>query len=246
MINSAILRLGKVKAILFVTINAVMFSLLVNLGVETLSGKQIDPRAIVMSILTPASIVPFMTWKIFSLIEKLIATQDELHRASITDPLTQVYNRRHFFELLHVEVERLRRYHRWFAILVLDIDHFKQINDRYGHAAGDQVLVSIAKTCRECCRTNDIFARLGGDEFVFLLPETSLEDAQSFAMRICEQVSNLDCSEIGPEASPTMSIGIATFQNPAGSLDDYLKQADNAMYRAKLAGRNQVISTILP
>ena len=174
-------------------------------------------------------------------ITALKQTQAELHRLSITDALTQVANRRYFLEQAQLELERCLRYHRDMAVVVIDIDHFKAINDRYGHLTGDRVLTFFAQVCKEQIRVNDVFARLGGEEFVVLLPETGAAHAYHAAERLRQAVENSPYQVNGERITITASLGVATLLDGGDTLEKILTRADQAMYRAKMAGRNRSV-----
>lgn len=162
------------------------------------------------------------------------------------DPLTGVMNRSHFFDRADEELMRAARYRRPLSVLMLDLDHFKEINDSRGHAAGDQVLIAICERWRNSLRSVDLLARLGGEEFVVLMPETDLEGAAVAAERLRLAVEEpsvlLEAQEKDREVPCTVSIGVSVVHETDRSMDDALHRADNALYRAKDAGRNRVDS----
>lgn len=164
------------------------------------------------------------------------------HRLSITDELTQVNNRRRFFELASLEADRAKRRPQFCCIMMLDIDNFKRVNDTYGHYAGDKVLVAVAAACSQLIRSVDIFARVGGEEFALLMPETETQGGRIAGERICTEIENTGF-EISPSVSLniTVSIGITVVRLCDITVDAAMKQADNALYRAKAAGRNRVV-----
>lgn len=165
----------------------------------------------------------------------------ELERLARTDPLTSLSNRRHFMEELETEVERSRRYARPLSIVLLDLDHFKQVNDTHGHAAGDDVLREAARALRSVCRDVDMAARLGGEELALLLPETDSEGARTVAERVRGTIQRTPhVSPTGEPFSVTASLGIATAVDATGNGEALLQAADEALYRAKRAGRNRV------
>jgi diguanylate cyclase (GGDEF)-like protein len=169
-----------------------------------------------------------------------------LQQMAITDPLTGVYNRRGLADLGQREVERARRYNRSLTAIMLDIDHFKLVNDRYGHPAGDQVLQALAGRIHENIREIDILARYGGEEFVVLLPEIDLENAVPVAERLRQAIANgMFCVE-QEEVRITISLGICQAdQTPAG-LEALIACADAAMYVAKHMGRNCIATETIP
>lgn len=168
--------------------------------------------------------------------------EEQLRQQATTDDLTGVANRRRFLELAQTETSRALRYRHPLALALIDIDHFKKINDTYGHAAGDQALLALAEICRTNIRAIDVFARFGGDEFAVLLPETSREEAaevmQRVGLAVAARPADLDC---GPVAI-TISAGIAGLASGEDSLDALLRRADQALYQAKEAGRNRVMT----
>lgn len=157
------------------------------------------------------------------------------------DPLTNCYNRRQFEELAGNEVQRSRRYGHHFCLFMIDADHFKNVNDTYGHAVGDHVLQALANCCRMTLRESDIVARFGGEEFVVLLPEVSIENAHRVAERLRIKISKLVVkSENDVDVRFTVSMGLVS-STETDNIDDMLKMADEALYVAKQNGRNKVI-----
>jgi two-component system cell cycle response regulator len=175
-------------------------------------------------------------------LETTRADNRRLEALATTDPLTRVLNRRALLDRLTSEVDRARRYDSSLALLLFDIDHFKQINDTAGHLAGDSVLRQLGALLEDAMRKVDIVARYGGEEFVAILPETSSEGAVVFAERLRERISNHSFDiGAGRIVRLTVSIGIATFPSSGvASTEDLIARADEALYRAKAAGRNQV------
>jgi len=162
-----------------------------------------------------------------------------LGKLATVDGMTGLLNRQRFLELAEREFERCQRYGRPLSMLMIDIDLFKLVNDRYGHDIGDKVILDIAELCRNISREIDIVARLGGEEFVILLPETSLSDAASLAERLRIAAAENRGSLPDINLVVTVSIGVAECK-PAIELADMMKHADIALYEAKRAGRNRV------
>lgn len=158
-----------------------------------------------------------------------------------TDPLTGAYNRRHFFESLETELARAYRYSTPLAVIMFDIDDFKQFNDKYGHSVGDEILIMLTKTCQAHLRNFDLLCRYGGDEFVILLPQTNSTLAVNVADRLCQLISDLRIAANGDLISITASIGVAAYNGQTEITPDKLMQlADDAMYQAKGNEKNQV------
>jgi diguanylate cyclase (GGDEF)-like protein/PAS domain S-box-containing protein len=168
------------------------------------------------------------------------AMEQELMRLATTDPLTGAANRRHFFEQLEMELARIKRFGKPAAFLMVDLDHFKNINDIHGHAAGDKVLEHFAGLARLHLRRVDLFGRLGGEEFGILLPGTDGAGALQFAERFRGHVADTPV-ESGKGIIPfTISIGVAEFDPSDAAPDSIMARADGALYRAKESGRNAV------
>jgi diguanylate cyclase (GGDEF)-like protein len=166
--------------------------------------------------------------------------QVELQRLAETDFLTGIANNRRFFEDGEREIQRARRYGHPLAALMLDLDHFKRVNDTHGHAAGDKVLVAVTATCRRLLRDIDVFGRLGGEEFVILLPETDLAGGLATAERLRLAIGEMAIVAGDRTLRITISIGVTLLSPDDAGLDAVLKRADDAMYEAKRNGRNRV------
>ncbi|MDM8546884.1 diguanylate cyclase [Candidatus Venteria ishoeyi] len=166
--------------------------------------------------------------------------EHSLTALATTDPLTGTYNRRHFSELAKHEIKRSARSNSIFSLLMLDIDHFKHLNDNYGHATGDEALKYFVKTVRSTLREPDILGRIGGEEFAVLLPDTASISAQHAAERIRQAVASSSFEANGEKIYFTVSIGLTQAKNNKAGLDALLERADKALYRAKRRGRNRV------
>jgi diguanylate cyclase (GGDEF)-like protein len=169
----------------------------------------------------------------------------ELEKLAFTDSLTGISNRRDFMVHANAELERHRRHDRPFTLLLLDLDYFKRINDRYGHEVGDQVLKEFAQVLRNQVRGLDVTARLGGEEFAILLPETLSGGAVEVAARIQAQTRQMRFGPDG-EGTCTVSIGLAGVWPDDEGVEDILKRTDEAMYRAKAEGRDRMVSVARP
>jgi diguanylate cyclase (GGDEF)-like protein len=162
----------------------------------------------------------------------------ELERLSETDALTNTLNRRGFLKLAQREFDRARRIGQPFSIVMIDIDHFKRVNDTYGHAAGDMVLAMLADRCRENIRNIDILSRFGGEEFIMLLTEATLTEAQRIVARLHQSIAAARVTTIKGEAGVTASFGIASVESDTPDLETAIRLADEALYEAKNSGRN--------
>ncbi len=166
---------------------------------------------------------------------------DELKGLAVTDTLTGLLNRRRLPELALRETERALRYKRPMSVIFLDIDHFKQVNDRHGHLVGDMVLRALAKRIVQATRTTDVVCRYGGEEFLVLIPEAGLDKATATAERLRQIVSDMTVSTAEADINVTISLGVAELRDEEGeTFDRLLARADAALYRAKSNGRNRV------
>lgn len=171
-----------------------------------------------------------------------ISLQNAIHyHSSVTDFKTQLYNHSFFMKRLTEELAKVKRYNKSMAVMLIDIDFFKQLNDRYGHLAGDKVLFELARTLEKSLRREDVVARFGGEEFVIMLPESTLLAAYHVAERVRQDIENMEISYLGNTLSITVSIGVrfidsSRLENPKTIID----QADNALYTSKSEGRNRV------
>lgn len=156
------------------------------------------------------------------------------------DPLTGTANRRYFFERAEQEFMRSRRYHTPLSIALIDVDHFKQINDQLGHAAGDEVLKLLSQQCRALLRESDLLARIGGEEFAILMPSTGLAGAALMAERLRMAVTEAPTPVAGQLLNLRFSAGVTQLKAKDQSIEDCLRRADEAMYKAKQAGRDRV------
>jgi diguanylate cyclase (GGDEF)-like protein len=163
----------------------------------------------------------------------------EVQRLAITDPLTGLYNRRHFLEAAQIEFERALRYDRSLSLMMLDLDQFKEVNDTFGHLTGDQVLIQVATRGRDTLRNIDILGRFGGDEMVVLMPETELRTAYQVAERLRRNICDPPIRVADLSLNVSASIGIVAVDSDCPDLKALLARADQALYTAKNSGRNR-------
>lgn len=187
-------------------------------------------------IIKPYSLVVLLARVRAALREK--ERQDLLEKWATTDPLTELMNRRHFFELAERELEQTKRSGRPLSFIMIDIDHFKQVNDEHGHLVGDAALIELAGLLKQQLRKVDFCGRYGGEEFVLCLPDTPAQGALEVAERIRIAVTHLQITPPSPLLTFTISLGISQCRDDQ-KVEDILKRADAALYQAKAAGRNQ-------
>ena len=206
-----------------------------NIGCITLENRQIDAyneNAIkLVQALANEAAIALENARLFK----------ELELLSTIDPLTGLHNRRHFNAAAVLEFERSTRYDLPLSAIMMDIDHFKNVNDTYGHATGDEVLVRLAALCKKSVRLTDIVARFGGEEFCFLLPQTTLIPARDLAERLRAALAELRFESGTGEFTVTASFGVSNRLNSNDSLKNLLDRSDQALYEAKGTGRNKVV-----
>lgn len=169
------------------------------------------------------------------------ALECKLEDLSCRDPLTGVSNRRHFHERAAEEVSRAHRKNLYFSVIYLDIDKFKSINDKFGHAFGDKVIINFCRISEKMLRKQDMLGRIGGEEFAIFLPDTMLEGAFELAERLRQTIESQHINDGMTQVNYTFSAGVATFSKEDSSIENVLARADRAMYLAKSMGRNLVI-----
>lgn len=176
-------------------------------------------------------------------ITELHRLKEKFEKLASVDSLTNIYNRRYFFENSSIEYERALRHKLPLSVILIDIDFFKSINDRYGHPAGDKIIKDVVKQILPSIRTHDIFARVGGEEFAILLPNTSFSKAKQVADRLCIEQSKRSLTEIlNEDIKITLSLGVASIDPENKNFDVLYSSADEALYKAKNHGRNCVFT----
>ncbi len=174
------------------------------------------------------------------MVSRVTAVERALFQLSTSDPLTGAYNRRHFMSLMNIEEKRAERYGTQLSLLMLDIDHFKKINDTYGHQTGDVAIKTVAGACRKKLRPTDILCRYGGEEFIIVLPQTDEAGAVKAAEYIREAVAKLEIvGQDDQKLHCTVSIGVSSYV-PKATIEQLIECCDQALYVAKQSGRNQV------
>lgn len=183
-------------------------------------------------------IIPVIAGFIFgTMLAQIKILSIQLGQLAYTDSLTKIYNRLHIAHFLDAEIDKVKRYGGKFSIIFFDLDHFKNINDNYGHIVGDHVLEEVTRIVSSANRSADIFARYGGEEFIILTPETGINGAMAHAERLRKDIEQHHFDTVG---QVTSSFGVAEFNPEKDDLDMLLDRADKALYIAKEDGRNRV------
>jgi diguanylate cyclase len=237
---SRLVRLGIVRATIALTALVTVSAVLISQLVITLAGHGDRIIALVSSSLCSVVLTPIVGSMVLRLVFELDRARQQLTVLATHDDLTGVHNRRHFMAVVQREWDRARRYSTQAALLLIDADHFKRVNDEHGHLCGDDLLRAIAKAVSGSLRQADVLARFGGEELIVFLPHTDPLGALDVAERIRERVQALKVDWKGHTVSTTVSVGVAPMRAELPSLDWMIHEADTALYAAKSDGRNCV------
>lgn len=235
-------RFGVLRMTVAAALLATITSMLLTSAALYLIEGEISPIGLLISGVIPLLLAPLSLYNNFKLVHRLDVTEEQLRLLSHTDDLTQTFNRRYFMEHATHEFDRSKRYGNPFAIAIMDLDDFKDINDGHSHLAGDAALKHVAQLCLDNLRQMDIFARYGGDEFVFLFPETNTAQAEECLRRILDAMSHARFEFNGHFIPIRASIGVSVFKGSMTDFDELLREADFALYAAKHKGGMQVLA----
>ncbi|MBT8085834.1 MAG: GGDEF domain-containing protein [Woeseia sp.] len=210
-----------------------------------LAGMALSPQGLEYSIVvTNRAMTVALIWIVaYTALRHLKVGRElraKLREQALTDPLTGLYNRRHVFAGIDQQLKRYERYAEIFSIILIDADHFKHVNDNYGHSTGDATLRLIAKVCTAAVRKIDVVGRFGGEEFIILLPHTRADEATVVAERIRSDMGKLSREMLDGAVLVTLSLGVAEVGPQAADFNKLLAAADKALYMAKNSGRNRV------
>jgi len=236
-----ILRMGLRKAVIYLIITIVVSSNLLNAILMLAVYGRVASVSIVNATLVPLVLGGPLLAILLRLVFELEEARERMRQLSITDELTQSHNRRYFLDCLERELAGALRNHTIFSVIMLDLDAFKQVNDRYGHNAGDQMLAEVAALCRNQSRAGDLFARFGGDEFIFLLPQTGHSAARAFAERIRYEIERFRLDYREKIVGITASLGVCVWEPGLTDSETIILRADGALYDAKWKGKNCVV-----
>jgi diguanylate cyclase (GGDEF)-like protein len=236
--------IGRFNSVIILTVLAALSSLAVTLVAVILLNRrglslQTDIAAYLAVGVALVVTLPF-AWFLIDLLLRVHRDEQEMRRLASYDSLTGLLSRHAFFDNANNYVSLARREKKSFSVLIIDLDHFKLINDRYGHPAGDAVLKLFADVVNSVARRSDIIGRLGGEEFAVVLPSTRSSEALEFAERLHHAINQAVLKFKGSAIRYSVSIGLAEFDKDSGdTIDDLLARADLALYQAKQGGRNQ-------
>lgn len=241
MLQKLLKQFGVLKVTVAITLASILISILLTAVLTIYLSGGIETSSMIIATVVPTVIAPLFAYITLRLTHQLNLAEEKLRQLSITDELTQAYNRRYFIEIATKVLAGAKRYSDSFAIMIFDIDDFKHINDTYGHAAGDKVLRILSEICMAHIRDSDIFARYGGEEFAILVPRCSPTDIMKFAERIRIRLSKARVRYNQVDIQFTVSMGAGIFDSESPDLDTILSRADAALYAAKKQGKNRTV-----
>jgi diguanylate cyclase (GGDEF)-like protein len=237
--NAWLLRVGQVRVVLAITVfSAVLSVVMTGIGNVIFMPEVPWEEWFYVSLFVPVIISPIVSTMVLSLLYQLAEARAALLTMSQTDPLTGVGNRRLFIERAAHALAEASRVQSPVCVVLIDVDDFKKLNDRYGHAVGDEALIAVATICRQSLRVGDVFCRWGGEEFIVLLPQATLEQGCVLAERLRARVAAAVVE--GVPDGVTISLGVAALVSSSETLDQVISNADRQLYLAKDAGKNRV------
>jgi len=238
-----VLRYGVVNVVILITFISVLSSAVMTVLIFLSFGESLTRAGIFSSIIIPLIIAPIVTAYLANAVLESHILKEKMHDLATVDQLTGVKNRRAFMEAAISYYKIAARNNHVLSVVLLDLDHFKKINDTFGHLVGDEVLRSIGNVFSKSIRTSDIAGRYGGEEFMFMLPGVDREGAKIFTDKLHKEISNTFVDHNGSKIKITVSIGVAIYDvsNDAASFEHLLDQSDKMLYKAKRKGRNCTI-----
>ncbi|MBW8831742.1 MAG: GGDEF domain-containing protein [Burkholderiales bacterium] len=239
-LSRLVIRMGLFRAIEALTVVVTVSAILISQAVISMTGHGNRLIALISTSACSLVLAPGICYLVLRLVLELDRARTQLTVLATHDDLTGLHNRRHFMLMVQREWDRARRYSTQAALLLIDADHFKRVNEIHGQLCGDELLCSIAKTVSGSLRQADVLARFGGEELIVFLPHTDPLGALDVAERIREQVQALAVEFKGVKVSTTVSIGVAPMRTELPSLDWMIQEANTALYAAKSDGRNCV------
>lgn len=236
-------RLGRVKLMLIITAISVVMAVILNLLISYIFNYETPiEQSVLRAAIIPLIIAPAVSWYLLGLLLDLDKLEEEMNKLATYDDLTGLYNRRSLFKscgLLHRLAIRTKEA---YCVVIIDLDFFKKINDKYGHATGDTVLKSFGAVLKKVTRDCDIAGRLGGEEFCIYLSNTQQEQVEPIVERLNKEIQNNYPHSDGKQIKYTISLGVAENRPDLEmSFEDILKKADIALYAAKNSGRNKMV-----
>lgn len=236
-----ILKLSQAGLVSIITIIAILIATFLNYVISITLEGEFTRNDFIRSSLIPIILAPLLAWHLVKMTFKALKVEKQLKRLTTYDSLTQLFSRGAYFEKSEAVFEEAKSYGKSFCVMVLDLDHFKSINDNFGHDAGDYVLYKFGELIRNLGISNHLCGRVGGEEFAFTLVNMDIQDSEQFAELLRNKLANTIMLHNNHELKVTTSIGISEYQDDELTLNELLIQADKALYQAKRNGRNQTV-----
>jgi len=230
-------------AVTTVVLLSIFISVTITFILQQFSSQPNYLGGMFIAIAVPLVVVPPLAYWHHKLTFELVSSKRIIQELSRTDDLTGLFNRRYFFELAIDRLALARRHSHPVSLLLIDLDHFKSVNDGFGHPAGDEILKHIGLILRQTARSTDIPGRYGGEEFVLLMPNTAGDEAFSFCNRLRLEIRNRQIEKARQLPVVTLSIGLANSSRDGYDIDHLLLEADKALYQAKARGRDAVVAS---
>jgi len=234
-------KLGRTKTVIIVTAFSTIFSLLITAIAMIIvnANEKMAFISYIIATLVPLIVAPIVAFVLVTALLKLHELEQEMRELASVDYLTKLLSRRAWITQTDKYIRLAMRNKSNYSILMIDLDDFKEINDRFGHLAGDKVLVEFGKTVNELCRSSDFAARFGGEEFIILLPDTTPQQAQQFTDRLHNAINNMVVVHDNDTINLTISIGLSVqATDELCTIDMLISQSDQALYQAKQQGKN--------
>lgn len=239
-------NLKPITATAILTLTMIVISMTITFLSLLILGIENFLHGMIISFVVPLLASPGLSYYFFRLVHELENTKKQLEYLSRTDSLTKIYNRHHLLEKSMETMDTARKHKTNVSLLLLDLDKFKNVNDTYGHLAGDHTLAAFAQIAKKVIRKQDLFGRFGGEEFLILLPDSDLEQAITIADRIRQQISSTPIVVEEGNIQVTVSIGVVSTTAGKHTIDELIYFADMALYQAKNLGRNRYQVAELP
>lgn len=237
--RKVIYKIGRIRIVILLSVIAVLLAVGLNYIFQLFQEDSFSYSSLFRAAVIPVIVAPLLSWYLVGLFLRVIKLEKKMSEWALFDQLTGLLNRRAFLHRAEQEYRTAKRYKTTFGIVVLDLDHFKNINDQHGHKAGDAILKDFGDLVLEQIRQSDISGRIGGEEFAFILPNTNLAQSQVFAEKLLKAVADRQVIIDGQTINYTASIGITvSFPENDFKIHNLIHHADQALYKAKSAGRN--------
>ncbi|GAB3476511.1 diguanylate cyclase [Marinomonas epiphytica] len=240
--RNLVIKYGRFNTTLLLTFVSIFASLLVTYVSKWVVGSSVNQDNIVLSIITPIIVCPIVSWGFLGLIIRIDQLEKEQRFLASYDGLTGLLSRNAFFTEFSKALRRANSVHDQLGVAIIDLDDFKKINDTYGHAAGDEVLMDFSNVLRQTLTKADLSGRIGGEEFAVVLPSNSIKECTEVFDKIRALSEESQIKHMDLMLNYTISVGFTFYKHPSDNgVSELLKQSDEALYKAKGAGKNRIV-----